>query len=97
MVSFEHRTGTKDNAINIVTVAKVLPDKGIREITELAKLYPDYYFTIIGDTTRWEKPSLDKLMNTYPNLTFLGQKTQDDIKTYIQNCTSVLLHPSYHE
>lgn len=75
----------------IVFVGHVIPTKGIMELIESAKAFPDIVFTVVG-------PVGEEIASvSYPeNVKLIGRRTPEEVQAILRN-SDVFLFPSYTE
>lgn len=78
---------------NIVFVGRIIRDKGVYELAEVAKQYldnPDVQFTIVGDVEYGSENPFSELSN----INCVGYN--NDVRPFLKEAHAVIL-PSYHE
>lgn len=76
--------------INLVFVGRIMKDKGVYELAQVAKELSDIHFTIVGDTYEdAENPFLD-----IDNVECVGR--QSNVLPFLEKANAIVL-PSYHE
>lgn len=80
----------KNEKINLVFVGRIMKDKGVYELAQVAKELPDVQFTIVGDTYEGtENPLLN-----IENVECVGH--QKNVIPFLKKANAIVL-PSYHE
>ncbi len=90
---FSYLEYPQDGKINIVFVGRIIKDKGVFELSEVAKQYlnnENVHFTIVGDVEYGSENPFSEL----PNVNCVG--FHKDVRPYIQEAHAIIL-PSYHE
>lgn len=90
---FSYLEYPQNEKINIVFVGRIIKDKGVFELAEIAKQYisnSNVQFTIVGDVEYGSENPFSEL----PNVNCVG--FHKDVRPYLKDAHAVIL-PSYHE
>ena len=85
---------SKLSEINVISVCRLVPQKNIFYILEIAKKIPDVTFSIIGDGPLWSEIKNFILKNKLKNVNLLGKKER--IYDYLYN-SDIYLSTSLYE
>lgn len=93
---YYHREIKHAKKINIIYVGRLVPEKGIRLIYDIAKqLNPNIFsFTFVGDGFREEKELILKLVDTMPSVRYMGQIHNQEKLAELYREMDVILLPS---
>ncbi|MBQ8767532.1 MAG: glycosyltransferase family 4 protein [Clostridia bacterium] len=90
---FSYLDYPQDEKINVVFVGRIIKDKGVFELAEVAKQYlnnSNVQFTIVGDVEYGSENPFSEL----PNVNCVG--FHRDVRPFLKDAHAVIL-PSYHE